>query len=89
MQDLVATKDEAIQTHDLYYASYLMANGAKLEKALVTPGKGKRRIMFEFSGKNIIKLAYEYISGEGVVNVRFLKSAMAHLRGIVFEKVNE
>ena len=81
-------KPESIQTHDIYYAAYLLASGGRLEKAEVSCN-GKRKVIFSFSHPNIIKLTHEYISGEGVINIRFLKSALDHLKGIVFEKMNE
>ena len=76
-----------IQTQDLYYAAYLMANGGKLEDVSVVR-EGKRKIVFEFRGPDLIKRAHEYVSGEGVVNIRFLKSALEHLKGIIFEKLH-
>jgi hypothetical protein len=89
MQDLLALpKNRAIQTHDIYQAAYLMASGSKLEKATLSQN-GKKKVIFELSHPNIMELTHEYISGEGVINIRLLKSALDHLKGIVFEKMSQ
>ncbi len=85
---LTLTRKDSIQTHDIYQAAYLLASGSKLEDAVISRN-GKKKVLFEFSHPNIAKLTHEYISGEGVINIRFLKSALDHLKGIVFEKMNE
>jgi hypothetical protein len=84
----VMTDKETIQTHDLYYAAYLLASGGKLESAQLVP-MGKKKVIFAFTGDQIIKRAHEYLSGEAVGNIRFFKSALDHLKGVVFEKVHE
>ena len=81
-------KQETIETHDLYYAAYLLASGGKLESAQLV-ATGKKKVLFAFTGDQICKRAHEYLSGEAVGNIRFFKSAIDHLRSIVFEKVHE
>lgn len=86
--EVMCEKDKKVETHDIYYAAYLMARGGKLRKAEVTHN-GKKRILFELAGDDVLEHAYGYMSGEGVVKMRFLKSALDHLKGIVFEKMNK
>lgn len=82
------TKLEKIKTSDLYYGAYLLSSGGKLEGVNVEERSG-RKILFEFSSPHISRLAFEYISGEAVVNVRYLKSSLKHLKDIIFEKTRE
>ena len=88
MSQAIARELETIETNDLYYAAYMLSQGGKLEAAEVVP-RQKRQVLFAFTGAQICRRAHEYLSGEAVVNVRGFKSALDHLKGIIFEKLHE
>ena len=75
-----------VRTSDLFYGAYLLSSGSKLE-GVAADRDDRRRIEFEFSSPAIERLQFDYISGEAVVNVNFLKASLKHLKDIVFEKM--
>jgi len=77
-----------IRTADLYYGAYLMCNGAKLTDTCMGGSRGDK-VFFVFTGKDMARLAFEYISGEATVNLNYLKSSLKHLKDIVFELMNQ
>lgn len=79
---------EKLRTADLYYGAYLMSTGIKLERVDMGGGD-KRKVFFVFKGPKLEKRVHEYVSGEAIVNLRYLKSSLKHLKGVVFEKMDE
>ena len=77
-----------VETPDIYYAGYLMASGCKL-KEVKRNWSGKKQYIFLFTGEDMTHLAYDYISGQAVVNLKYLRSSIEHLKGIIFEKLHE
>ena len=86
LQSAFASRINTVETSDIYYAGYLMSRGCELREVKRREG-GKRQLTFLFEGENLSPLAYEYLSGKAEVNVKYLKSSIEHLKGIIFEKV--
>lgn len=88
--EYVATKRSSphVKTSDLFYGAYLLSQGSRLE-GVSKDEADRRRIEFEFSSPIVDRLQFDYISGEAVVNVNFLKASLKHLKDIVFEKMRE
>jgi len=78
----LARKINTVETSDIYYAGYLMSRGCELCE-VKRKGSGKRQFIFLFAGENLSPLAYEYLSGRAEVNVKYLKSSIEHLKGII------
>jgi len=76
---------QEVETADIYYAGYLMASGARL-KEVKRNWSGKKQYSFVFAHDDMTPLAYGYISGQAVVNLKYLRSSIEHLKGIIFEK---
>ena len=75
-----------VKTCDLYYGAYLLSSGGKLE-AVQVHLDGSKKVYFEFSSPKIQSLAYEYTSGDAMVNVRNLKSSLQHLKDLIYQKI--
>lgn len=75
---------DRIRTADLYYGAYLLSCGGKLEGVESVDG---HKFTFEISCSDARRLASQYLSGEAVVNVRYLRSSLKHLKDVIFEKL--
>ena len=69
----------------LNLAEIVEASGARL-KEVKRNWSGKKQYSFVFAHDDMTPLAYGYISGQAVVNLKYLRSSIEHLKGIIFEK---
>ena len=73
------------RTHDLFYAAYLLSQGARLMATHVALD-GSKRVAFEFQSQRMRELNEDYLSGDAMVNLRTLKSSLHHLKDLIFKE---
>lgn len=75
-----------IETRDLYEGAWLLVQGVDLSTVLVEPnGLGRPKVTFVFEGETIHRLRGEYRAGNAMAEVTRLRTAVNHLRDVLFD----
>lgn len=70
-------------TNDLYEGAWLLSKGIELADLWVD-SQGKRSVIFEFNGENVLELQCQYKQGRAEVNVVKLKSSLREMKDRMF-----
>lgn len=70
-------------TNDLYEGAWLLSQGMELSD-LWLDRSGKRIVVFEFMGEDVLKLQSRYKEGKAEVNVVKLKSSLREMKDRMF-----
>lgn len=78
----------SLETTDIFRGAYFLANGGDLAEIRVRKN-GRRIAVFLITGKNLDRLDRDYRCGRALVNPVQLRTALNHLRDLMFEKLRE
>lgn len=79
-------------TDDLFLGAYLVAEGASLTGTEVQPRPGRGEIVsfvIEAAADELMVLESAYARGEALTNVLRFKSALTHLKDVMFARLRE
>ena len=78
-----------IKTKDLWQGAYVLAEGGELEDVRLDKRKGKKEVIFIFTGSDVDKLAKIFQSGQALCNVTRLRASMFHLKDLIFSRLRD
>lgn len=76
-----------LTTGDLWLGAFLLTEGGVLRAVHLFGQRTRYAVRFEFSGPDLGELEAAYLRGDALGNVTRLKSALAHLKDVMFARI--
>lgn len=78
-----------VSTFDLFEAAYYITRGLRLTRIEMMEEGGRPSGKLYFRGRGAEELQSEYVNGRASAGVRALKSALSHIKDLVFRARRE